>query len=144
MLSITKKNNAASPENTNIINVVLTTVSRVGQTILNHSERTDLINSIIFFIFFPVFCNILQVFLAGAEGIEPSSAVLETDILPLNYAPVAAFFSPTYRMPLYTVRKRIAHKYKKSSGNIIIFLLVLCKKNLIGRFCNFYISFFLA
>lgn len=25
--------------------------------------------------------------LAGAEGIEPSSAVLETDILPLNYAP---------------------------------------------------------
>ena len=26
--------------------------------------------------------------LAGAEGIEPSSAVLETDILPLNYAPV--------------------------------------------------------
>ena len=26
-------------------------------------------------------------FLAGAEGIEPSSAVLETDILPLNYAP---------------------------------------------------------
>ena len=26
--------------------------------------------------------------LAGAEGIEPSSAVLETDILPLNYAPI--------------------------------------------------------
>ena len=25
--------------------------------------------------------------MAGAEGIEPSSAVLETDILPLNYAP---------------------------------------------------------
>lgn len=48
-----------------------------------------------------------------------------------------------YRMPLYTVRKRIAHKYKKSSGNIIIFLLVLCKKKLVSRFCNFYISFFL-
>ena len=28
------------------------------------------------------------ILLAGAEGIEPSSAVLETDILPLNYAPI--------------------------------------------------------
>ncbi len=25
--------------------------------------------------------------MAGVEGIEPSSAVLETDILPLNYTP---------------------------------------------------------
>lgn len=28
--------------------------------------------------------------LAGAEGIEPSSKVLETPILPLNYAPIAS------------------------------------------------------
>ena len=83
MLSIMKKNNAARPENTNIIIVVRTTVSRVGQTILNHSERTDLINSITFFIFSRSF-YIFSGFLAGAEGIEPSSAVLETDILPLN------------------------------------------------------------
>ena len=82
MLSITKKNNAAAPENNNIINVVLITVSRVGHTILNHSLRTDLINSITFFIFPALFK--LFWFLAGAEGIEPSSAVLETDILPLN------------------------------------------------------------
>ncbi len=26
--------------------------------------------------------------MAGAEGIEPSSAVLETDVLPLNHAPL--------------------------------------------------------
>lgn len=33
--------------------------------------------------------------MAGAEGIEPSSAVLETDILPLNYAPeMTIFFYP--------------------------------------------------
>ena len=30
--------------------------------------------------------------LAGAKGIEPLSAVLETDILPLNYAPVFGRF----------------------------------------------------
>ena len=28
--------------------------------------------------------------MAGAEGIEPSSAVLETDVLPLNHAPKKA------------------------------------------------------
>ena len=86
MLSTMKKNNAANPEKTNIIMVVFITVSRVGQTILNHSERTDLINSNTFFIktfrFVLLFTDIL--ILAGAEGIEPSSAVLETDILPLN------------------------------------------------------------
>ena len=27
--------------------------------------------------------------MAGAEGIEPSSAVLETDVLPLNHAPIS-------------------------------------------------------
>ena len=83
MLSITKKNNAAAPENNNIINVVLITVSRIGQTILNHSLRTDLIKFITFFMCFPV--PLLSIFfLAGAKGIEPLSAVLETDILPLN------------------------------------------------------------
>ena len=46
----TKKNNVASPENTNIIIVERTTVSRDGHTILNHSPRTDLKNSSIFFI----------------------------------------------------------------------------------------------
>lgn len=85
MLSTTKKNNADSPENSNIIKVVRTTVSRVGHTILNHSLRTDLIKSIIFFMRFSTFYVDYQYFfLAGAEGIEPSSAVLETDILPLN------------------------------------------------------------
>ena len=27
--------------------------------------------------------------MAGVEGIEPSSAVLETDVLPLNYTPIS-------------------------------------------------------
>lgn len=27
--------------------------------------------------------------MAGAEGIEPSLAALEADVLPLNYAPIA-------------------------------------------------------
>ena len=31
-------------------------------------------------------------FLAGVEGIEPSPAVLETDILPLNYTPKSITF----------------------------------------------------
>ena len=34
--------------------------------------------------------------LAGAEGIEPSSKVLETPILPLNYAPIYAVLLTTY------------------------------------------------
>ena len=32
-------------------------------------------------------------FLAGVEGIEPSPAVLETDILPLNYTPCLLYTS---------------------------------------------------
>ncbi len=34
--------------------------------------------------------NIYKI-LAGVEGIEPSSAVLETDILPLNYTPKSLY-----------------------------------------------------
>ena len=37
--------------------------------------------------------------MAGAEGIEPSSAVLETDVLPLNHAPrKAPDFAPLARI----------------------------------------------
>lgn len=35
----------------------------------------------------------IQLVLTGAEGIEPSSVVLETIILPMNYAPNALFFT---------------------------------------------------
>ena len=31
---------------------------------------------------------IMRAFLAGAVGIEPTSTVLETAVLPLNYAPI--------------------------------------------------------
>ena len=47
------------------------------------THRFDKFNN--FFHVFPGFFRFIQsIFLAGAEGIEPSSAVLETDILPLN------------------------------------------------------------
>lgn len=59
--------------------------------------------------------------MAGAEGIEPSSAVLETDILPLNYAPVAAhLLNLTYCMPLYSLQKNstLIQKIKRKYYNI--------------------------
>ncbi len=34
------------------------------------------------------FATTAMVFLAGAVGIEPTPKVLETSILPLNYAPI--------------------------------------------------------
>ena len=73
------------------------TLSREGQTILNHSLRTDLIYSSIFFIKL-AYISTHQTTrnLAGAEGIEPSSAVLETDILPLNYAPILTILLPVF------------------------------------------------
>ena len=40
--------------------------------------------------------NSLNVFLAGALGIEPSSGVLETLILPMNYAPICNFAQQRY------------------------------------------------
>ena len=54
--------------------------------------------------------------MAGAEGIEPSSAVLETDILPLNYAPRLSVFLPVvYRLtPIFC--DTVPHLYGKSSG----------------------------
>ena len=59
---------------------------------------------------------------AGAEGIEPSSAVLETDVLPLNHAPVIPKI-PDFRaigpntQPIFG--DSVAHIYGKSSANII-------------------------
>lgn len=35
------------------------------------------------------------ILMAGAEGIEPSSTVLETAVLPLNHAPSARYYSET-------------------------------------------------
>lgn len=35
--------------------------------------------------------------MAGAEGIEPSSTVLETAVLPLNHAPSARYYSERER-----------------------------------------------
>ena len=48
--STKKKNSAANAENVRIMIVARITVSRDGHTILNHSLRTDLTQSIIFFI----------------------------------------------------------------------------------------------
>lgn len=56
-------------------------------------------------------------FLAGAKGIEPLSAVLETDILPLNYAPVLVAIAPDFYVPRTpTADARVAHLYEKASG----------------------------
>ena len=60
--------------------------------------------------------------MAGAEGIEPSSAVLETDILPLNYAPILTVNYPSCAPPDPAVWVKIAHVNRKSSGNYYTFL----------------------
>lgn len=54
--------------------------------------------------------------LAGAEGIEPSSAVLETDILPLNYAPKKEPIACYLQRRANIVLDKIAQHHKKSSG----------------------------
>ena len=63
--------------------------------------------------------------LAGAEGIEPSSAVLETDILPLNYAPETAHNTNLlYRIPHNSLRQnstrlqKIKRKYYNIFNNL--------------------------
>ena len=117
--------------------VARTTLSRDGHTILNHSPRTDFKNSSIFFIKNCLnYVIFLTIILAGAEGIEPSSAVLETDILPLNYAPLNILNPSDVPHANTIVCDTIAHVYKKSSGNIIIFFKK-SRKNIFMR--NFFI-----
>lgn len=109
MLSVIKKNKAATAEKIIIITVAFTTASRVGQMILNHSARTPLIKSISCFIFPSIS------FLAGVVGIEPTPKVLETSILPLNYTPTTLHsfrnrpsplcFAETLRPPLLARRR---------------------------------------
>ena len=64
-------------------------------------------------------------FVAGAEGIEPSSAVLETDILPLNYAPILTVKTSVFTPSDPAVCVKIAQEYRKSSGNYYTFLIYL-------------------
>ena len=85
--------------------------------------------------------------MAGAEGIEPSSAVLETDILPLNYAPLNILYPSDAPHANTIVCDTIAHEYKKSSGNIIILFKIrgkkifICKKfNILLIFINFLLA----
>lgn len=63
--------------------------------------------------------------LAGAKGIEPLSAVLETDILPLNYAPVSTVVLPAFvyaATPDSLAQHSIPEqKCKHKSANIIRF-----------------------
>ena len=117
--------------------VARTTSARVGQTILNHSARTPRIKSIIFFIDAPIpfvfyiWYATVPKFMAGAEGIEPSSAVLETDVLPLNHAPESTtnpaflriWFERTPNIPvkistLYRKIKRKHYKYFVNSRQV--------------------------
>ena len=67
--------------------------------------------------------------MAGAEGIEPSSAVLETDVLPLNHAPESTtnpripriWFERTPDIPtkISTVYQKIKRKYYKYFANLM-------------------------
>ena len=67
---------------------------RTALIIIYHDKYN--VNPIYFQLFSKIFIkqktgNKYQFFLTGVEGIEPSSAVLETVILPMNYTPI--FFS---------------------------------------------------
>ena len=100
MLSTTKKNNAASPENTRIIMVARTTSERVGQTILNHSDRTPRIKSIIFFIYAPFF------FIFLTFGVHPPHILWQGQ---KESNPHLRFWRPMFyhwTMPLYPRQTR--------------------------------------
>ena len=45
------------------------------------------------------FATTAMVFLAGAVGIEPTPKVLETSILPLNYAPIKMVEGGRFELP---------------------------------------------
>ena len=47
----------------------------------------------------PPLCKFKGFILAGAVGIEPTSKVLETSILPLNYAPVKMVEGGRFELP---------------------------------------------
>ena len=55
--------------------------------------------------------------MAGVEGIEPTSAVLETVILPLNYTPMVAWRSflrlPQALLTVHPLYKQTPHFYLK-------------------------------
>ena len=55
--------------------------------------------------------------MAGVEGIEPTSAVLETVILPLNYTPMVAWLSflrlPQALLTVHPLYKQTSHFHLK-------------------------------
>ena len=68
--------------------------------------------------------------MAGAEGIEPSSAVLETDILPLNYAPRNCKKSVfLYRTHVHSLRQDSTQIQKIKRKYYIIFYQTTQDKN---------------
>ena len=65
--------------------------------------------------FFIVPCSLFtaqSAYLAGAAGIEPASKVLETPILPLNYAPASKSTSlPLLQINLQSAQQRFINQY---------------------------------
>ena len=47
--------------------------------------------------------------MAGVAGVEPTSAVLETVILPLNYTPMTLVHSSTHPSGMQTKKGKIYH-----------------------------------
>ena len=70
-------------------------------------------------------------FLAGAEGIEPSPLVLETSILPLNYAPEAR--RPLLRLRLQgMLAARLAKLLKRKLLLHFLFVALRMSDNLLA------------
>ena len=70
-------------------------------------------------------------FLAGAEGIEPSPLVLETSILPLNYAPEAR--NPLLRLRLQRVLSaRLAELLKRELFLHLLFVALRIPHDLLA------------
>lgn len=55
-------------------------------------------------------------FFTGAVGIEPTSMVLETTVLPLNYAPIGCFAAPTNEIIAWHI------KYGKRELSIFVIM----------------------
>ena len=66
---------------------------------------------------------ILRAFLTEAVGIEPTSMVLETTVLPLNYAPI--------RSPYRTDKNDYSTDFSDLASTFLIFLYKIIKRSFV-------------
>ena len=59
--------------------------------------------------------------LAGAEGIEPPTTVLETAIIPFNYAPIFHFMKSNFIISIILILINMSHLIFKELSKLIKF-----------------------